>query len=48
MVEGLEDINTRVADVIGQDICVGIGLNFIPVIAGNLGSDDALNRSVEL
>ena len=46
MVERLEDINTKVADVIGQDICVGIGLHFGPVIAGNLGSNERMSYSI--
>ena len=46
MVERLKDINTKVADVIGQDIFVGIGMNFGPVIAGNLGSEERLSYSV--
>ena len=46
MVERLKDINTNMADVIGQDIRVGIGLNFGPVIAGNLGSEERLSYSV--
>ena len=46
MVERLKDINTKVAEVIGQDIRVGIGMNFGPVIAGNLGSEERLSYSV--
>jgi PAS domain S-box-containing protein len=46
MVERLKDINTKVADLIGQDIRVGIGMNFGPVVAGNLGSEERLSYSV--
>ena len=46
MVERLKDINTTMADEIGQDIRVGIGLNYGPVIAGNLGSEERISYSV--
>jgi PAS domain S-box-containing protein len=46
MLERLEDINSEVSDVIGQEIRVGIGLNFGPVIAGNLGSDERISYSI--
>ncbi|MBR9984539.1 MAG: PAS domain S-box protein [Desulfosarcina sp.] len=46
MVERLKDINTTMTDVIGQDICVGIGLNYGPVIAGNLGSEERISYSI--
>ncbi len=42
----MKDINTKVADVIGRDIRVGIGMNFGPVIAGKLGSEERLSYSV--
>jgi adenylate cyclase len=32
--------------VIGQDIRVGIGLNYGPVIAGNLGSEERISYSI--
>ena len=46
MVERLKDINTTMADEIGQDIRVGIGLNYGPVIAGNLGSEERISYSI--
>jgi class 3 adenylate cyclase len=46
MVERLEGINAVIADVIGQEINVGIGLNFGPVIAGNLGSEERISYAV--
>jgi PAS domain S-box-containing protein len=46
MVERLEDINAIIADVVGKEINVGIGLNFGPVIAGNLGSSDRISYAV--
>ena len=46
MVERLKDMNTTMAGVIGQDIRVGIGLNYGPVIAGNLGSEERISYSI--
>jgi PAS domain S-box-containing protein len=46
MVERLKDINAKIANVIGQDINVGIGLNFGPVIACNLGSEERISYAV--
>ena len=46
MVERLKDINTTLSGVIGQDIRVGIGLNYGPVIAGNLGSEERMSYSI--
>ncbi len=46
MVERLKDINAKIAGVIGQDIRVGIGLNYGPVIAGNLGSEERISYSI--
>jgi PAS domain S-box-containing protein len=46
MVQRLEAINARVRTAIGQEIRVGIGLNYGPVIAGNLGSRDRISYSV--
>ena len=33
-------------EVIGENIEVGIGINYGPIIAGNLGSDDRLSYSI--
>lgn len=46
MVERLKDTNTTLSGVIGQDIRVGIGLNYGPVIAGNLGSEERISYSI--
>jgi PAS domain S-box-containing protein len=46
MVERLKNINAKIANVIGQDINVGIGLNFGPVIACNLGSEERISYAV--
>jgi PAS domain S-box-containing protein len=46
MVHRLEAINAKVRTAIGQEIRVGIGLNYGPVIAGNLGSRDRISYSV--
>ena len=46
MVERLKDINSKITKVIGQYINVGIGLNFGPVIACNLGSEERISYAV--
>ena len=46
MVERLKDINAKIANVIGHDINVGIGLNFGPVVACNLGSEERISYAV--
>jgi adenylate cyclase len=46
MVKKLKDINAIIAKEIGQDINVGIGLNFGPAIAGNLGSSERISYAV--
>jgi PAS domain S-box-containing protein len=46
MVNRLNEVNAVVAEVIGQPIRVGIGLNYGPAVAGNLGSEKKLSYSV--
>jgi adenylate cyclase len=46
MVNKLHDINERLRDTIGENVVIGIGINFGPIIAGNLGSDDRLSYSI--
>jgi adenylate cyclase len=46
MVERLKDVNAKIANVIGQDISVGIGLHYGPVIAGNVGSEERISYAV--
>ena len=46
MVKRLEAINARLRASIGQEISVGIGLNYGPVVAGNLGSEDQISYSI--
>ena len=46
MVRQLEQINAIIANVIGHSVNVGIGLNFGPVVAGNLGSSDRISYAV--
>ena len=46
MVERLEAINVRLRDSIDREISVGIGMDFGPVVAGNLGSEDRLSYSI--
>ena len=46
MVAKLTDINDNLSDTIEEKIQIGIGINFGPIIAGNLGSDDRLSYSI--
>lgn len=46
MINMLEQINHDLADILTERLTVGIGLNYGPIIAGNLGSDDRLTYAV--
>jgi PAS domain S-box-containing protein len=46
MVKKLEEINNDLADILTERLTVGIGLNYGPIIAGNLGSDDRLTYAI--
>lgn len=46
MIDKLKDINYSLRNLITIDIVVGIGINFGPIIAGNLGSEDRLSYSI--
>ena len=46
MVNELEKVNEILRNTIHEEIVVGIGINFGPIIAGNLGSDDRLSYSI--
>ncbi|NND31041.1 MAG: PAS domain S-box protein [Saprospiraceae bacterium] len=46
MIKSLSEINRELNAILPQSLTVGIGINFGPVIAGNLGSDDKLSYSV--
>ena len=46
MIKRLEEINHALQDTTGKPIEVGIGINYGPIIAGNLGSDDRLSYSI--
>jgi len=46
MMKKLEAINDTLRDILPTDITVGIGINYGPVIAGNLGSDERLSYSL--
>jgi adenylate cyclase len=46
MVRKLDDINDRLRSVINEKLVIGIGINYGPIIAGNLGSDDRLSYSI--
>jgi PAS domain S-box-containing protein len=46
MIKKLVEINKDLADILPQRLTVGIGLNYGPIIAGNLGSDDRLTYAI--
>jgi len=46
MIEQLKLLNAELMSCLQIEIKVGIGINFGPVIAGNLGSDDKIEYSV--
>ena len=46
MIEKLTEINNALADILTERLTVGIGLNYGPVIAGNLGSEDRLTYAI--
>jgi PAS domain S-box-containing protein len=46
MVKRLEAINARLQESIGREIRVAIGMNYGPVVAGNLGSDERISYSI--
>jgi len=46
MIKKLEEINGDLNDILPEKITVGIGLNYGPIIAGNLGSDDRLTYAI--
>jgi class 3 adenylate cyclase len=46
MIKRLDQINHDLADILEERLSVGIGLNYGPVIAGNLGSADRLTYAI--
>src|SRR5678815_1141163 len=46
MIAQLEKINQELQSSLGVHIHVGIGINYGPVIAGNLGCEDKISYSV--
>ncbi len=46
MMKKLEEINKDLKDILPEKITVGIGLNYGPIIAGNLGSDERLTYAI--
>jgi PAS domain S-box-containing protein len=46
MVKRLEAINARLRESIHREICIGIGMSYGPVVAGNLGSEERLSYSI--
>lgn len=46
MVDKLDEIDDRLRPIINENVVIGIGINFGPIIAGNLGSDDRLSYSI--
>jgi PAS domain S-box-containing protein len=46
MVKKLKKINNVLSSTVNDEIVIGIGINYGPIIAGNLGSDDRLSYSI--
>lgn len=46
MIERMEIINHALSDILTEKITVGIGVNYGPIIAGNLGSADRLTYAI--
>ncbi|MGL6269041.1 MAG: adenylate/guanylate cyclase domain-containing protein, partial [Chitinophagaceae bacterium] len=46
MIKKMEQINRNLKDLLTERLTVGIGLNYGPVIAGNLGSADRLTYAI--
>jgi PAS domain S-box-containing protein len=46
MVKKLKEINNVLSSTVNDEIVIGIGINYGPIIAGNLGSDDRLSYSI--
>lgn len=46
MVRKLKEINEVLKNTIHEELHIGIGINFGPIIAGNLGSNDRLSYSI--
>jgi adenylate cyclase len=46
MIKKLEEINSDLKDILPERFTVGIGLNYGPIIAGNLGSEARLTYAI--
>lgn len=46
MIKSLDLINDQLKNILDQKLIVGIGLNYGPVIAGNLGSEDKISYAI--
>ncbi len=46
MIKKLDEINGELKDILPEKFTVGIGLNYGPIIAGNLGSDERLTYAI--
>jgi PAS domain S-box-containing protein len=46
MIEAVDSINRQVKDRIDSEITVGIGINYGPIIAGNLGGEERISYSI--
>jgi len=46
MMRNLEKLNDKYKDEYGEEVKIGIGINYGEVIAGNLGSEEILSYSV--
>ena len=46
MVQKLDEISNNLKRIISEKIVIGIGINYGPIVAGNLGSEDRLSYSI--
>ena len=46
MIDKLEEISRSLKDILTENMTVGIGIHFGPIVAGNLGSEDRLSYSI--
>lgn len=46
MINKLVEISESLKDILTENMAIGIGIHFGPIVAGNLGSDDRLSYSI--
>jgi PAS domain S-box-containing protein len=46
MIDKLIEVSRNLEDILTENLAIGIGIHFGPIVAGNLGSDDRLSYSI--